>query len=96
MFQLLDSALKKIINKQNERMLVLKGTTLKLVLEAALVEILNLPGHLWQVAICAFMVSFWGNKPGKMKTNDHFRAEITSQQKIQQDCLVITLCFFSF
>ena len=75
-------------------MLVLKGTIPKLVLETALVEILNLPGHLLQVAICAFVVSFWGNEPGKMKTNDDFRAEITSQQKIQQDCLVITLYFF--
>ena len=73
-------------------MLFFKGTTPKLVLEAALVKILNLPGHLWQVAICAFVVSFWGNKPGKMKTNYHFRAEITSQHKIQQDCLVISLC----
>lgn len=75
-------------------MLVHKVTTPKLVLESALVEILNLPGHLLQVAICAFVVSFWGNEPSKMKTNDHFRAEITLQQKIQQDCLVITLCFF--
>ena len=46
-------------------MLVFKGTTPKLVLEAALVEILNLPGHLWQAAICAFVVSFWGNKLAK-------------------------------
>lgn len=76
-------------------MLSLKVTTQKLVLEAALVEILNLPEHLLQVAICGgFLVSFWGNKLGKMKTSDHFRAEITSQQKIQQDCPVITLCFF--
>ena len=63
-------------------------------LEAALVEILNLPKHLSQVEICAFLVSFWGNKLSKMKTSDDFRAEITSQQKIQQDCLVITLCTF--
>lgn len=75
-------------------MFVLKVTTKELVLEAALVEILNPLEHLLQVEICAFLVSFWDNKLGKMKTSDHFRAEITSQQKSQQDCLVIIFYFF--
>lgn len=84
----------KIKDKEGERMLCLKVTSPKPVLGATLVEILKLPEHLLQVAICAFLVSFWSNKLGKMKTSDHFRAEITSQQKIQQGCLGIILYFF--
>lgn len=73
---------KKIKDKQNERMFFLKVTTQQRVLEAALVEILNLSGHLLQVAICSVLVFLWGNKCGKIKIREHFMAETTSQQKI--------------
>lgn len=60
-------------------------------LEAALVEILNISGHLLQVAICSFLVFLWVNKCVKIKIRDHFMAETKSQQNIQQDYLVIIL-----